>query len=285
VNWLVQGQDGPGGNFSVSVGSGGITASASTTRAMTSDPIRIAGLSAIEFGAVLSEPVARVSVIPYISLNRNTFLAGELDPGSMPDRAVEPFEGIRDIPFDFDADDRIVADDLDEGFSIVSETGENSLRLSGPGSVSPDLDLDQGLPTAVGIAPSQWSRRPLQDAFGRYRHTLAYIGAGDGLTRAVMPVSIPAAGTWELEIHIPPYAFNFLGSFNLEIVSGDERQSLSYDASLSTPGWNVVGEFQLPAGEVSVEFSDRTDGRLVIADAVGWSPVGPQVPVEESNSR
>ena len=29
-----------------------------------------------------------------------------------------------------------------------------------------------------------------------------------------------------------------------------------------------------PAGEVSVVFSDRTDGRMVVADAIAWSPVG-----------
>jgi hypothetical protein len=274
IDWVVQSSDGPASTVNVSVGVGGVSAARLLLRSSSSDTIRIPGRSAIELGAVLSEPAAQVTIVPYISLNRGSFTAGRLDTSSIPDRDVEPFDGVREIPFAFDDGVRIVADDLDEGFAIVTETGENTLRLAGRGNTS--LDLDQGLPVAVGVSPSQWSRRIQATSWGRYRHTFAYVGAGDGQTKAVLPAQIPTAGRWELEIHDPGALASFRGTLDLEIVTANGREPVSYDASLGTVGWNLVGEFQLPAGEVSVEISDRTDGRMVIADAIAWSPVGAQ---------
>jgi hypothetical protein len=91
-----------------------------------------------------------------------------------------------------------------------------------------------------------------------------------------MPASIPAPGLWELEIHQPfiPYiTAENRGTWNIEIVSDNGREPVAYNASVGIVGWNLVGEFELPAGEVRVELSDRTDGMLVIADAFAWSPV------------
>jgi hypothetical protein len=87
-----------------------------------------------------------------------------------------------------------------------------------------------------------------------------------------MPASIPAAGRWELELHLPQFTDLDRGTWNLEIVTADGREPVTFNAAVGNLGWNLVGEFDLPAGEVSVELSDRTDGRFVIADAIAWSP-------------
>jgi len=239
-----------------------------------SAPIRIAGRSGIEYGVVLSQPPAVVYVHPYLSLNRENFLAGLTDTAEVPSRDAEPFDGVRDAVGAI-ADDRIVADDLDERFEIVDEEAGEDLRLAGRGA--PAAGTDNGLPIAVGAgAPRNFSRRANETAWGRYRHTFAYVGAGDGRRRAIMPVSIPSPGLWELEIHLPFLPFlppQNRGTWNLEIVSEDGREPVAFDATLANIGWNLVGRFQLPAGDVRVEISDSTDGRMVIADAIGWSPV------------
>ena len=49
---------------------------------------------------------------------------------------------------------------------------------------------------------------------------------------------------------------------------------MEFDASAASIGWNDLGEFSLPAGEVSLVVSDRTSGSLVVADAVRWRPRG-----------
>lgn len=251
-----------------------VQAVASGARA-TSDPIRIPGRSTIEFGVVLSEPPAAAYVHPYLSLNRENFLAGTFNTGQIPNRNAEPLNGVRVLPFETPPDDRIIVDDLDDGFSIVADEGAGDLRLGGRETAT--AGTDRGLPVATGnTVPTRWSRRNVQSSWGHYRHTLAYMGPGDGTTRAILKASIPSAGVWELELYQPFLQYvapENRGTWNLEIVSGNGRESVGYDATVGATGWNLVGEYELPAGDVSVEISDATDGQLIVADAIAWSPV------------
>jgi hypothetical protein len=273
VGWAMQ-AEGAVGASGVSETGGEVLVAGPGARTL-SDPIRVAGGAAVEFGVVLSEPPSAVYVQPYLALNRQDFLAGLLNTTDVQTRNEEPFNGVRDVTMNLD-DDRIVADDLDEGFEIVSSEGGEQRLLAGRAVAT--AGMDQGLPVASGGGlPRRWSRRNSQTSWGLYRHTLAYMGAGDGTTRAVMPAAIPRSGLWELEIHQPflPYipAAN-RGTWNIEIVTEDGREQVKYDASAGIVGWNLVGQFRLPAGKVSVELSDQTDGMLVVADAFAWSPVG-----------
>jgi hypothetical protein len=270
VSWAVPG---PAGGNAVTVPGEGAVVQAAAPVINRSDAIRFEGHSAVEFGVVLSVPATNVRVLPYLSLNRTDFVAGILPPGQPELRNVEPFEGSRVIDFDLGRDTRIVADDLDEGFAIVSDGGSETFRLGGENA---DENLDEGLPVATTLLPSRWSRRIGPAAWGRYRHTFASIRAGEGSARAVLPATLPTAGTWELEIHLPPFLLNFASAnsrWSLEIVSADGRETVDYDAASAAAGWNLIGEYRLPAGEVRVEISDRAAGGLIIADAVAWSPV------------
>ncbi len=275
ISWAVPGRAGAGGGGPVLVEPGQAAPPAAANPVIArSDPIRFEGRSAAEFGVVLTVPAVNVRVLPYLSLNRDDFVAGVLPPGEPPLRNVEPFEGSRVIDFDLGRDDRIVADDLDEGFAIVADANTGDFRLGQQNGG--DEDLDQGLPIATAALPNRWSRRNGPAAWGRYRHTFASVRAGDGAARAVLPATLPNAGTWELEIHFPPFLLNFASAnstWNVEIVSADGRETVQYDASKAAAGWNLIGEYRLPAGEVRVEISDRAAGGLIIADAVAWSPV------------
>lgn len=232
----------------------------------SSKPIRFPGRSTVEFGAVLSAPPFSASVHPYLSLNRGDFSVALSSPEAIPLRDVEPLDGAREVPFGSGHvdDKRIVADDLDPGFRIA-------------GGKEDAGELDQGLPVADGlnVTPRTWSRRFNESAWGRYRHTFAHIAAGDGTRHAIMPAQLPAAGLWALEIYLPfvPYLpANARGTWHLEIVGEGVRELVAYDANAANVGWNRVGEYRLPGGKVSVELSSKTDGIMVIADAISWSP-------------
>ncbi len=250
-----------------------------------SDPLRVPGNSTVEFGTVLSAPPYALFVHPYLSLNRNDFLGAVLNRESIPRRDVEPLNGVREVPYGTGRDPRIFVDDLDDGFHILTTENGGTMRLAG--RQTDDAGTDHGLPVATGPqAPREWSRRAVESSWGRYRHTIAYVGAGDGSRRAVMPAQLPAAGVWALEIHIPFLQFlqpPARGTWHLEIVSAQGRRPVSYDASIANTGWNLVGEFDLPAGEVRVELTDLTDGRMVVADAIAWSPV--RVAAQTSDGR
>jgi ABC-type transport system involved in multi-copper enzyme maturation permease subunit len=274
VSWAVPGSGNAAPGGPVLVQQGQAAPAAASPIINRSDTIRFEGHSAVEFGVVLSVPATNVRVLPYLSLNRDDFVAGILPAGQPPLRDVEPLEGTRVIDFEQGRDPRIVADDLDEGFAIMAEAGADEFRLGQQEDAGDNLD--QGLPIATSALPSRWSRRNGPAAWGRYRHTFASVRAGDGAARAVLPATLPTGGTWELEMHFPPFLLNFASAnstWTLEIVSADGRETVEYDASRATAGWNLVGEYALPAGEVRVEISDRAAGGLIIADAVAWSPV------------
>jgi ABC-type transport system involved in multi-copper enzyme maturation permease subunit len=244
-----------------------------------SAPIRIAGRSTVEFGVVLSAPPVGAIVHPYLSLNRDDFVAAGFNTAELPLREAEPLNGLREVPFGSSPGGRIVADDLDDGFAFVAGkdgSAGQAVQREGKGASGGD-GFDQGLPLASGNqAPRSWSRRADAGAWGRYRHTFAYVGSGDGTRRVIMPAQLPAAGAWALEIYVPFLSFlpaEARGTWHLEVVSDSGRETLSYDASAANVGWNRVGEYQLSAGKVHVELTDRTDGRMVIADAIAWVPV------------
>ena len=46
--------------------------------------------------------------------------------------------------------------------------------------------------------------------------------------------------------------------------------SLDFDAAFGETGWNKLGEFDFPGGEVRLEVSNVTNGNIVIADAIRW---------------
>ena len=45
-------------------------------------------------------------------------------------------------------------------------------------------------------------------------------------------------------------------NYNLEILAGDLRIPVAYDAQMAVPGWNDIGTFELPVGMVGVTGSD-----------------------------
>src|SRR5690606_13698142 len=98
------------------------------------EPVRVAGRSAIEYGVVLAQPPAAVYVHPYLSLNRDDFLAGLTDTAEIRSRAGEPFNGVREVGIGDVADERIVADDLDAGFTVVDEVSGTDMRLGARGA-------------------------------------------------------------------------------------------------------------------------------------------------------
>ena len=52
-----------------------------------------------------------------------------------------------------------------------------------------------------------------------------------------------------------------------------EARPLLFDAKSADQGWKTLDTFEVVAGEVRVEVTDETDGKIVVADAIRWTPV------------
>ncbi len=236
-----------------------------------SKPIRLEGKSAVRFAAVSSRPPRTVSIEPYLSLNRTSFRVPlnavdeeRIAPG-------EPLEGVEEVPWEQPEEEFIVVDDLDEGFNITELADADGLRL---GASAVETETDQGLPYQLSGSPrSTWSRRVCAQCFGKYRHTMAVVRGGAGTRSAVFTATIPRADLWDLELHMPgkQQISRKWGTWHLAVVDATDRQEVTFDSDAGTQGWNLVDTFHLPAGKITVELADKTDGRMVVADAIRWS--------------
>lgn len=234
-----------------------------------SNAIRVDGRGAVEYGVVLSRPPLTVHLDPYLSLNWSTFIVDRFEGEEIPRREASPFDGIRQIPWD-DSSERVVTDDLDAGFTVLAMADDGSFQPVVP---APDEEqgLDHGLRVNFGM-PAEWSRNITPTSWGRYRHTYAVARGGDGDRKAMMPSTLPHAGLWDLEIHLPQDQ-RTRGRLKLEIITAEGREAVEFDGSGRPLGWHLVGQYRLPAGEVKIEVSNETDAELAVADAFAWTPV------------
>ena len=243
------------------------------------DPVYLEGRSAVELGVVLSEPPVRLAVDPYLALNRERFTVDlpEVDEQATVD--AEVIVGVAPVEWASSDDGTVVVDDLDSGFSVQNADGSDGLRL-GARDRSGDAEGDDGLPELRfgRSAPTEWARWSAPALWGRYRHTATLVRAGDGDGRALFTATLPSPGSWDLEIHVPqgrrfPLGRWPLGTLHLQVLrDGQSVAETQIDAGAAAPGWNLVDGWSLDAGEVTVALSNRTDGEVVVADAIRWVP-------------
>ena len=255
----------------------------------TTNPIRVPGLASLEIGIVSADPPVGIWLDPYLSLNRSR-LALEV-PNVDAERTVAkvPFSGAR--PSSWASGDRreIVVDDLDAGFAIESDGSGGGKRRSLFASRGRQaIEFDRGLPVyaeAAHAPAGRWHRLADEGwGWGRYRRTVALATPGDGRATAVFTAHLPDGGRWRLDYHLPnreryrsmgtpTSRYGTQGRYDLRLVSADGPVILEFDASIAAPGWNHVGDFDLPSGPVRLVVSNQTEGEVVIADAIRWLPV------------
>jgi hypothetical protein len=247
------------------------------------EPIRLAGRHAIQYGTIVSRLPSMYFFVPVLSYNRSTFEI-QMAPVNH-DQIVdaEKIEGVKDIPWEIPSSSSIIADDLDDGFSIVNDKEEvKGLRIKAKEKKN-NTDLDQGLPyTSYNVLPGglgmpdQWTRISNGMTYGKYRHTAAYIKKGEGAKKAVFSSELPRAGAWDLEIYIPMknvFQNRKWGTWHGVVTdkNGDKHQ-VEFDSKSGTEEWNLTGKYDLPQGKVTFELTDSTDGDMVVADAIRWTP-------------
>ena len=257
----------------------------------SSEPTRVPANSAVELGMVAKAVPKRLSLASYLSLNRRPL---QLPLPEVKDETVdaEPFTGARPSDWRPPEDPAIVVDDLDSGFSVQDNTEDGGLAGGMPWG-TPDADIDQGLPVYGPFSPGfRWSRQEAENGWGKYRRTLARVAQGDGRAKAVFTVALPTAGRWRLEYHIPALRATSVqigpggvrsrgsyqplagqGTYDLRLHAAGEERELEFDASAGSPGWNRIGDYDLPAGEVRLTVSNDTSGKTVLADAIRWVPL------------
>ncbi|MBN1904991.1 MAG: hypothetical protein JW927_07830 [Deltaproteobacteria bacterium] len=241
-----------------------------------SDPIRIDGKHAIRFGMVLFQPPEDILLEPYISLNRGSFKIPlqTVDHDKIVD--VKGIEGVEEIPWSSPDNPFFVVDNLDEGFEVLEGVEKKDI-LNGSRGAGINLS-DKGFTAWTSYFPSsEWTNLDLPGSWGKYQHTTAVVKAGEGTKKAIFTGVIHKRASWGLWLHMPEKKSSFPGSkfgtWNLVVKDsvGDQHE-IQFHSDAALQGWNQVETLNLPEGVVSVTISDKTDGDLVLADAMRWSP-------------
>lgn len=246
----------------------------------SSDPIRIPGNTAVEVGMVTPRPPEGLRLEPYLALNRLPVRIELTEAEASDDADREPLLGSRPSAW-APAVEGIVIDDLNPGFSVEDRTGDTRRRI-GTAMVEAgrQRELDQGLPVASQRA-GEWSRATMATGWGKYRHTVAGSIPGDGSAVAVFAADLPEPGRWRLEYHVPDPqglglwgpSYGTLGTLAMTVIADGREVEIAYDGASADVGWNEIDDFEFASTHVRLEVSNRTDGEMVVADAIRWLPV------------
>jgi hypothetical protein len=221
---------------------------------------------------------------PYLSFNRGIFefQVNTIDPAKIV--TTDLVEGVHEIPWEIPDSSSIIVDDLDKDFSTVTEGRDTKgLRLKTKKKIDKDQDTDQGLPyisanilPGRGSVPNEWSRMSNGVAYGKYRHTAAIIKPGDGDKKSLFQTELTQEGAWDLELYMPMksmFQVRNWGKWHAVVIDNNkDKHEYKFDSNAGIEGWNMVGKLDLPKGNVIVELSNLTDGDIVVADAIRWTP-------------
>ena len=174
----------------------------------------------------------------------------------------EPFVGDREsywVPTE--AELGIVVDDLDQGFFVDRRD-------------------------AIEDNQSKWKRFQYSSAWGMDRPTFVYTSLG-GEKQVIFETSIPEAGTWQLDFHIPDLRARLNNSFGWRFpnystafwhnLNGDyvisttiSGHEISFDLNVNENdfGWVSLGEIWLEEGEVEFTVTPRVQSQHLFADAI-----------------
>ena len=241
--------------------------------AVRTRPLLIEPNPAVEIGMATPQAPAELWLHTYLSLHREPRLVPTVIATRGPGNA-EAFIGARASTWRPPPARGIVVDDLSAGFSVQGASKRQVLFARfGP----PPL-LDAGL-AAGPVGPGRWRRMSAPTAVGRYRRTAARALPAHRGEQAVFRAELPVAGRWRLDYHLPPRRPNGrdawgnldqLGGFALRLRAGAIDQAIAFDGRAAAGGWNTLGEYDLPAGPATLAVGTRTNGRVVIADAIRW---------------
>jgi hypothetical protein len=217
-------------------------------------------------------------------------LPGEITIG-MPDlpkskERGEPFEGetlLEKLPV-YTEKGEIIVDNEDAGFKRDSVFGENRLRKI--------LGVKSRRGEVYGIvneynAPYYWQPVIQTSYFGKFIRSAVYTRKGTGDRSVTWKGIIEKPGYYDIYAYIPKegsqqFSRQGQGGNNPEqreslfrdlhftVYHDDGTEELTVDFENAEQGWNKLGTYYLSPDTVKVSLSNKTEGRMVIGDAIRW---------------
>ncbi len=211
---------------------------------------------------------------------------------------LEEYERPSDKAVSYIYKDEYVVDNEDDGFSSFAISRESKLKQW----IDSRKEKDDGLlyeSLHEWWTPSRWTPVAHASYYGETVRSAMAIRRGDGTSFVNWSTVLPEKGFYDLYVHIPVSAmyrrpsrrdqgggqqgqgqgqgrgfspeFADKGTdYNYTISSSEGTETIVYELNDPEDGWNRLGSFHFPADSVSIQLSNETDGRRIIADAVKW---------------
>jgi len=231
-------------------------------------------------GFLLDRPAAEMILDTYVARNIPSLIHVPFQEQKLR-RHAEPLAGERTELLESGAvkeAGEYLVDNEDEGFEVRVAEGESWLRRA----LVDLFDLQEKRIPYVGLrwwnAPGTWQATTDRRFFGRFVLSGYYKKAGDGRSKVAWRTEVEEDGEYDLYFYCGLLEELKRGRrrrrserrLNFLVYHEDGVEDFSLDVQEAEEGWNFLGTYPLAAGPAHVELSDRSTGRLVVADAVKW---------------
>jgi ABC-type transport system involved in multi-copper enzyme maturation permease subunit len=232
-----------------------------------------------EIGFVLDDSPRMMMVNTLISKNLPSTIAKNFDELELNEKA-SPFDGERILnePIKFAMPNEIIVDNEDPGFQLLDKPSRNWLKKL----LAVEKTEDKYIGMNFWHAPNRWRGTTNDDFYGKFIHSAYYIKAGDGNKKVAWKAKLDESGSYDVYYYTsnirPPWGRRrdegrrdeFLEQFHFRIHHDDGIDDAALDVSNAEGGWAFLGTYYLSTDTARVELTDKSKGRIVVADAVKW---------------
>lgn len=231
-----------------------------------------------EIGFVLDFQPSSLEIQTLISRNLPAVIEVDLPTEAGALQRAQPFDGERllDRPVADAGSGEIIVNNEDPGFSYSEGESASLLRRLLPGRADEDEPY-------VGMhlwqAVNRWLPTVNAKFHGGYVRSARFTSGGRGERVASFTAELDAGGRYDIYFHVSKIASPWrgrrggeenYGRNHLRVQHDDGVEEIELDLNTAEDGWNYLGSYYLSPGAARVELSNRSDGRVVIADAVKW---------------
>jgi hypothetical protein len=125
---------------------------------------------------------------------------------------------------------------------------------------------------------NQWLPTVNGKFWGGYIRSARYTTGGKGNRTATFAAGIPASGYYDVYYYVSRIEMPWRhrneetdhGKIQLLVHHDDGVDDVEVDLNTAEEGWNFIGSYYITEGETSLEITNRSETRAVIADAARW---------------
>ncbi len=237
-----------------------------------------------KIGIILNNAPRMMSLHTYLSENVPSDMRIQLADFTQAPAGLETFSGVKTIhqTVKYIRDNEIVVDNEDEGFSVINTKGRKTLRELILEWNEENVDESEfGYKVMYPWNPAdRWTPVLNSSYFGKYTKSFVYKESGDGNARAKFVAQLPESGRYNVYAMIPSRrmgSFGRRGRNNSDnssqvytVYHDDGAEDIEVPIDNDSEEWALLGEFYFSDGDAIVELSDKSERRVVIADAIKW---------------